>query len=173
MVKQQNLEKMAQFSKEFSKNSAKNHENVNMKLELSFKLNSFKISQKSSDFSVKISNFLQRSGGFAPRAPQYAVSTKLLSFVLGSDPRILGKKLKWQEENLAKIQKKFASVGGSAPEPPDRIKFSIILIFLSNSVQKMHAIFEKLLNFTLPISTNFLKIFPIIASPYQILFPII
>ena len=57
-----------------------------------------------------------------------------------------------------------ASVGGSAPEPPGRIKFSIILIFLSNSVQKIHAIFA---NFTLPISTNFLTFFYLRAPHYS------
>ena len=36
----------------------------------------------------------------------------------------------------------FASVGGSAPEPHGRIEFSIILIFLSKSVQKIQAIVE-------------------------------
>ena len=65
-----------------------------------------------------------------------------------------------QEENLGKILKNsLASGGAPPPEPHGRIKFSIILIFLSNSVQKIHAIFVKLLNFTLPIMTNFLKIF--------------
>ena len=34
-----------------------------------------------------------------------------------------------------------------------------MLILLSNSLQKIPAIFVKLLNFTLPISTNFLKFF--------------
>ena len=36
---------------------------------------------------------------------QYAASTKLLSFLLGADPRIVGKKIKCQEVNLGKITK--------------------------------------------------------------------
>ena len=64
-----------------------------------------------------------------------------------------------QEENLGKIHKNWLAWGAPPPEPPGRNKFSIILIFLSNSVKKIHAIFVKLLNFTLSISTNFLKFF--------------
>ena len=51
-------------------------------LDYHYPLNPFKISLKSSDFSVKILNFLWRSGGFAPE-PTYPESTELSSFVLG------------------------------------------------------------------------------------------
>ena len=130
------------------------------RLDYHFPLNSFKISQKSSDFAVQILNFLWRSGGFAPPPePTYPESTELSSFFLGGQPANFRKKLKMQEENLGKIHKNSLASGGSAPELPGRIEFSIILRFLSNSLQKIHAIFVKLLNFTLPISTNFLKNF--------------
>ena len=36
---------------------------------------------------------------------------------------------------------KFDSVGGSAPEPPGWIEFSVIPIFLTKSSQKIHAFF--------------------------------
>ena len=145
-------------------------------LDYHFPLYSFIISYISADFAVRILNFLWRSGGFAPPSEStYTESTELL-FCLGGRPANFRKKVKMQEENLGKIHKNSLASGGSAPEPPGRIEFSIILIFLSNSVQKIHAIFVKLLNFTLPISTNFLKFFlpsgapppepPITACPY-------
>ena len=85
------LKNFLRILRKISRNSAKNHENFLMELELSFTLNSFKISRKSSDFSVKIFNFLKRSRA-SPPSTHYAASTKLLSFVLGADTRNLGKK---------------------------------------------------------------------------------
>ena len=87
-----------------------------MKLELSFTLNSFKIPQKSSDFSVKMLNFLNAREA-SPPSPQYAASTKLLSFVLGAYPGILGKKPKWQEEKLGKNHKNSLASGAPPPNP--------------------------------------------------------
>ena len=127
-------------------------------LDYHFPLNSFKISQKSSDFSVKILNFLWRSGGFAPRT-HLSGKYWIIIFCLGGRPSNFRKKLKLQEENLGKIHKNWLASGGSAPRTPwsDKIfNYSYIFVQL---VQKIHAIFKKLFNFTLPISTNFLKFF--------------
>ena len=104
-------------------------------LEYHLSLNSFKISYKSSDFSVKILNFLWRSGGLAPRT-HLSGKYWIIIFCLGGRPSNFRKKLQLQEENLGKIHKNSLASGGSAPEPLGRIKVSIILIFLSNSVQK-------------------------------------
>ena len=59
-------------------------------LDFYFTLNYFKHSQKYSDFSEKILNFLWRTGGAGGFAP-YSPSNDLLACVLGADPRFLGK----------------------------------------------------------------------------------
>ena len=129
MVKQQNLEKWPNFLKRFlrilrkiSKNSAKNHENFLMKLELSFTLNSFKIPYKSSDFSVKILNFLRRSGGFAPpRAPNMLQVLNYYLLSWGPTPEFQ-EKTTMAKENLGKKSQRFG-VRGLRPRTPwwDRI----------------------------------------------------
>ena len=50
-----------------------------------FSLNSFEIYKEYSDFSVKISNFLWRSGGLAPE-PSYTPSKELLAYLGGRPP---------------------------------------------------------------------------------------
>ena len=59
--------KFADFFKEFSKKFAENQVFLmELAFDYQFTLNEFKISWKQCDFSVKILNFLWRSGGFAP-----------------------------------------------------------------------------------------------------------
>ena len=66
MAKQQNIEKMAQFLKEFSKNSAKNcFFLLEVALDYHLKLNSFKLSLEYSYFSVEFLDFLFFSWGIA------------------------------------------------------------------------------------------------------------
>ena len=48
-------------------------------------------------FSVKMLNFLWRSGASSPEPP-YTHSTELLALVFGGRPANVWKKLKWQEE---------------------------------------------------------------------------
>ena len=67
---------------------------------------------------------------------------KLVACFLGADPRLVGKQLKWQEENLGKKHTNSLATR-STPEPPGRIELSIIIRFLSKSAQGIHAIFEK------------------------------
>ena len=98
-------------------------------LDYHFPLNSFKISWKSSDFPVEILNFLWRSGA-SPTEPTYPESTELTSFFLGADPRILGKKLKMQEENLGKIHQNSLASGGSAPTTWSDKSFNYSYIFV-------------------------------------------
>ena len=141
---------MAQFIKEFSKNSAKNHENFRMKLELSFTLNSCKIYQKSSPFSIKILNFLQRSGGFDPSAHNMVqvLNYYLLSWAATREFQAKNKNGKKQ------IQKRITKIRqhrGLRPRIPwlDRI-FRLFLDFGANHLKKfMHIL--KVINFNFPI----------------------
>ena len=165
MVKQQNLEKITKFLKELSKNSAKifeefceKYENFRVKLNLSFPI-------KFCQNLIEIIRFFWKNSKFPlalgwHRLPNTHIH-KVLNYYLLSWRLTLEfqEKFKLQEENLRKIHKNSLASGGSAPEPTGRIKISIILIFWFNSVQKLHSIFENLLKFTLPISTNFLKFF--------------
>ena len=59
-------------------------------LDYHFTLNSFKISQEKSDFSLKFLNFLRPPN----LTRHYTASNKVLACASGADPRILGKKLK-------------------------------------------------------------------------------
>ena len=47
------------------------------------------------------------------------------------------------EEDLWKNHKNSLASGGSAPEPPRRVEFSIPIIFLPKFAQKIHEIYEK------------------------------
>ena len=92
-----------------------------MKLELSFTLNSFKISEKSPYFSVKILNFLKRSA--SPPEPHIAASNELLSFVLGGQPANFRNKTEVARGKFRENHKNSLASQGSTPEPHGGIEF--------------------------------------------------
>ena len=72
--------------------------------------------------------------GLCPRTPSDS-KYWIVSMCPVGRPADFREKWMLQAENLGKSDK-FASVGGSATEPPGRIEFSIIIRFLSKSAQK-------------------------------------
>ena len=86
-------------------------------LDYHFTLNSFKITWKSFDFSVKILNFLWRT-------PLYSVYWIIRFCLEGCRPANFRIKLKWQEENLGKISNVHKPRGRLCPpKPPCRREF--------------------------------------------------
>ena len=80
--------------------------------------------------------------GGLPPSTQYTASNKLLSFVLGADPRILRKKTKMARGKFTEKSQKFAST-----EPHGGIEISVIPGFLTKSSENIHAFFENWLFF--------------------------
>ena len=88
-------------------------------LDYHFTLYSFKISQKSSDFAVKILIFLWRSGGFAPGASPPLIRKVLNYHLFSRGPtREFQEKSKDARGKFREDSYKFASLGGLRPRTP-------------------------------------------------------
>ena len=143
MVKQQNLEKIAQFFKEFLRILRKIIFSFGGCIRLSFHIKFFQNRTEIVRFITKIFLISSALVGFVPPPePPHTPSNELLDCVLGPTSEFYGKKLKFKRKISGKITKIRQRSGGPPPEPPGRIEFSINIIFLSKSVQKIHEIYE-------------------------------